>query len=127
MTQRENVVLVTYDSLRADHCGFAGYDRDTTPALDRLAAEGVVFENAVASGVPTIASMTAVLTGEHSLASPEIGFNTEQREQVTSRPTVAESSSNVPGTGGVMTLTRKRQGEQSCDRQDMGIAGEFAA
>jgi arylsulfatase len=66
------------------------YERDTTPALDQLAREGVVFENAIASGVPTIASMTAVMTGEHSLASPEIGFNKQQREQVTSRPTVAE-------------------------------------
>jgi arylsulfatase len=86
----QNIILVTYDSLRADHCGFMGYDRDTTPALDRLADDGLVFENATASGVPTISSMTSVMTGEHSLASPEIGFNDEQREQVTSRPTIAE-------------------------------------
>jgi len=85
-----NIVLVTVDSLRADHCGFMSYERNTTPALDQLAREGVMFENAIASGVPTIASMTAVMTGEHSLASPEIGFNKQQREQVTSRPTVAE-------------------------------------
>ena len=70
MSEHENVVLITYDSLRADHCGFMGYERETTPALDRLADESVVFENAVASGVPTIASMTSVMTGEHSLASP---------------------------------------------------------
>lgn len=85
-----NIILLTYDSLRADHCSFMGYERETTPALDRLADEGLVFENAVASGVPTIASMTAVMTGEHSLASPEIGFNDDQRKQVTSRPTIAE-------------------------------------
>lgn len=89
-TEQRNIVLVTYDSLRADHCGFMGYDRDTTPVLDEMAREGVVFENAMASGVPTIASMTSVMTGRHSLASPEIGFNTEQRDQVTSRPTIAE-------------------------------------
>jgi len=99
----ENVVLVTYDSLRADHCGFMGYDRDTTPALDRLAEDGIVFENAVASGVPTIASMTSVMTGEHSLASPEIGFNTEQREQVTSRPTVAELLSEAGYSTGALS------------------------
>lgn len=85
-----NIILVTYDSLRADHCSFMGYERETTPALDRLADEGFVFENAVASGVPTIASMTAVMTGEHSFASPEIGFNDDQRKQVTLRPTIAE-------------------------------------
>ena len=97
-----NVVLVTYDSLRADHCGFMGYERDTTPTLDRLAHDGVVFENAVASGVPTIASMTAVMTGNYSLASPEIGFDEAQCKQVTQRPTIAEVVSEAGyATGGL--------------------------
>lgn len=100
---QRNIVLITYDSLRADHCGFMGYDRDTTPALDELAEEGVVFKNAVASGVPTIASMTSVMTGEHSLASPEIGFNTEQREQVTGRPTIAEVLSEAGYSTGALS------------------------
>jgi arylsulfatase len=90
-----NIVLVTQDSLRADHCSFMGYDRETTPALDELAREGVVFKNAMAAGVPTIASMTSVMTGEYSLASPEIGFNNQQREQVTSRRTLAEALSEA--------------------------------
>lgn len=85
-----NIVLITIDSLRADHCGFMGYNRNTTPTLDRLAQDGMVFTNAVASGVPTIASMTAVMTGSYSLASPEIGFNEAQREQLTRRKTIAE-------------------------------------
>ncbi|WP_336000333.1 sulfatase [Halorientalis halophila] len=100
---QRNIVLITYDSLRADHCGHWGYERDTTPTLDRMAEDGVVFENAVASGVPTIASMTSVMTGEHSLASPEIGFNTEQREQVTSRPTIAEVLSDAGYTTGALS------------------------
>lgn len=91
----ENIVLLTFDSLRADHCGFMGYDRDTTPNLDRLAEDGLVFENAVASGVPTITSMTAVMTGQHSDTSPEIGFSSEQREQIASRPTLAEELSRA--------------------------------
>ncbi|MGQ5516923.1 sulfatase [Halococcus saccharolyticus] len=91
--EKRNVVLVTMDSLRADHCSFMGYERETTPTLDAMAAEGVVFENAIASGVPTIASMTSVMTGTFSLASPEIGLNEEQREQVTSRKTLAEALS----------------------------------
>jgi len=90
-----NIVLVTLDSLRADHCSYMGYDRETTPNLDNLARKGVVFEKAVAAGIPTIASMTSVMTGEYSLASPEIGFNKQQREQVTSRQTLAEALSNA--------------------------------
>jgi arylsulfatase len=98
-----NVVLVTYDSLRADHCGYMGYGRDTTPTLDRLAGDGLVFENAVASGVPTIASMTSVMTGRHSLASPEVGRTDEQREQVTSRPKLAEVLSREGYSTGAMS------------------------
>ena len=98
-----NVVLVTYDSLRATHCGFMGHERATTPTLDRMANNGVAFENAVASGIPTIASMTAVMTGEHSLASPEIGFNETQREQVTSRPKIAEVLSEAGYATGALS------------------------
>lgn len=41
-----NFLLITIDTLRADHVGTYGYPRKITPALDRLAAEGVLFENA---------------------------------------------------------------------------------
>ncbi len=42
----KRVVLVTIDTLRADHLGYMGYPRDTSPFLDRLAHEGVLFKNA---------------------------------------------------------------------------------
>ena len=41
-----SIVLVTIDTLRADHLGSYGYPRPSSPFLDRLAREGVVFENA---------------------------------------------------------------------------------
>jgi len=103
VTDRQNIVLVTLDSLRADHCSFMGYERETTPTLDAMAADGLVFENAVASGVPTIASMTSVMTGEFSLASPEIGLNEQQRAQVTSRKTLAEVLSEAGYTTGAVS------------------------
>ncbi|WP_158855667.1 sulfatase [Halorhabdus sp. CUG00001] len=62
---RRNVVLVTVDSLRADHCGFMGYDDDTTPTLDAMAEDGVVFRNAVAPGPSTSESMPAIFTGHY--------------------------------------------------------------
>lgn len=95
-----NIVLITLDSLRADHCSYMGYHRETTPTLDRLARAGVRYDNAVAPGVPTIASMTSVMTGEYSLASPEIGFSTLQREQLTARRTLAEALSEAGYTTG---------------------------
>ena len=66
-----NVVLVTIDSLRADHCGFMGYRRDTTPTLDRMAREGLAFENAIAPGPSTPESMPVVLTGSYPLDANE--------------------------------------------------------
>lgn len=62
---RPNVVLVSIDSLRADHCGHLGDDRGLTPALDALAEEGVAFRTAVAPGPQTFSSMPAIFTGHH--------------------------------------------------------------
>ena len=58
-----NVVLVTADSLRADHCGHLGCDRSLTPAIDALAADGVAFERAVAPGPRTPISVPESMTG----------------------------------------------------------------
>src|SRR5207237_5697329 len=43
---RPNVILITIDTLRADHLTCYGYTRPTTPVLDALAAEGVLFSRA---------------------------------------------------------------------------------
>jgi len=59
----QNIVLVSIDSLRGDHCGFLGDDRGLTPAMDRLAKEGVAYNNAVAPGPQTFSSMPSVFTG----------------------------------------------------------------
>ena len=44
--ERPNVLLVTIDTLRADHVGCYGYQAAATPTLDALAARGVRFETA---------------------------------------------------------------------------------
>ena len=59
----DNVVLVTVDSLRADHCGWHGYPKTTTPTLDSLAETGLSFEHAVAPGPRTPDSVPAFFTG----------------------------------------------------------------
>jgi arylsulfatase A-like enzyme len=61
--QVENVLLVSIDSLRADRVGAYGNPRATTPTLDRLAAEGVRFENAASPTSWTLPSHVALLTG----------------------------------------------------------------
>ena len=59
-----NVVLITIDTLRADHLGATGSPRDTqTPTLDALAGEGVRFANAISTVPITLPSHTSILTG----------------------------------------------------------------
>lgn len=58
-------LLITVDSLRADHLAQYGYDRDTMPALDRLADSGTVFENAFSNGPYTRISIPSFQTSHH--------------------------------------------------------------
>ena len=67
MMARKSVVLVTVDCLRADHCGFMGYRRPTTPFLDGLAAESFVFPTAIVTGVPTFYSFPGILASRYPL------------------------------------------------------------
>jgi len=60
MVQRQNVVLLTIDCLRADHLGFYGYDRDTAPFLSSLVSDALVFERAYATGPGTSVSFPSI-------------------------------------------------------------------
>src|SRR5438132_1219158 len=59
---RTNVVLVTIDTLRADHLGCYGNRTVRTPELDRLAAEGALFERCYAQAHLTLPSHLTILT-----------------------------------------------------------------
>jgi arylsulfatase A-like enzyme/Flp pilus assembly protein TadD len=61
--RRPNVLLITIDTLRADHVGAYGDTSARTPALDRLAAEGVRCADAIAAAPITLPSHASLLTG----------------------------------------------------------------
>ena len=58
-------LLISIDALRADHLGSYGYPRATTPNLDALAAQSVVFEHAYAPTPHTSYSVTSLMTGKY--------------------------------------------------------------
>lgn len=68
-----NVLLVSLDTLRADHVSAYGYPRLTSPHLDRLAAEGALFRNCTAPHIATHPAHTTVFTGvdvfEHQIVT----------------------------------------------------------
>jgi arylsulfatase A-like enzyme len=76
-----NVVLVTVDSLHADHVGCYGYDRDTTPNIDQLAAEGV-FVDTYANANATRASFPSILTSTYPLAYGGFDYLSDRRTMV---------------------------------------------
>jgi arylsulfatase A-like enzyme len=57
-----NILLISIDSLRADHLGSYGYERDTSPVLDRLAREGVRFDTVVSSTSWTLPAHVTLFT-----------------------------------------------------------------
>jgi arylsulfatase A-like enzyme len=65
--RRPNVVVVVSDTLRRDHLGTYGNDWIRTPALDRLAARSVVFDNHLIGSFPTMPARADLLTGRLSL------------------------------------------------------------
>ena len=67
MSEPLNIVLIAVDTLRAQQMHCYGYGRPTTPATDALAAEGVLFEDMVCSGIPTHPSFTTLYTGQHPM------------------------------------------------------------
>jgi arylsulfatase len=58
-----NIVLVTIDTLRADHLDAYGYARPTSPSLDAFAKDGVLFETAISAAPATQLSTASLLTG----------------------------------------------------------------
>lgn len=61
--RRLNLLLVTIDTLRADRLGCYGYSKVETPNLDRVARNGVLFENAIAQAPLTAPSHASMMTG----------------------------------------------------------------
>ncbi len=60
-----HVVLITIDTLRADHMSVYGYPRATTPRIQALADDGVVFERAIAQWPKTGPSMASAFIGQY--------------------------------------------------------------
>jgi arylsulfatase len=63
--RRPHIVLISLDTLRADRLGAYGCERPTSPVMDRFAAEGVRFAEAVAPSSKTATSHTSMFTGVH--------------------------------------------------------------
>jgi arylsulfatase A-like enzyme len=99
---KPNIVLVTMDTVRADHLSCYGYQRITTPNLDRLSQEGVLFKNAYATNSWTLPSHASIFTGmfptkhgaDHS-STPAQDIRTQKGEILRWKEMIAKSFSKL--------------------------------
>ena len=85
-----NVVLISMDTLRADHVGAYGYPRPVTPAIDRLAGDGVLFEDAIGQSAWTRPSHFSMFTGLYPIEHGVVGMAGRSR-LAEGTPTLASS------------------------------------
>jgi arylsulfatase A-like enzyme len=91
-----NVLVIVVDTLRADHLSAYGYSRATSPEIDRIAKQGILFENALAPCSWSLPSHASLLTGRYPL---EHGLDNVQpmpwldwgRESLNGYPTLGEA------------------------------------
>lgn len=74
-----NVILISLDTLRYDHCSFNGYERETTPFLSRLAKESIVFDRAYTTMSWTLIAHMSMLTGmyphQHGVMAADLALH----------------------------------------------------
>lgn len=67
------VIMFDIDTLRSDHLGCYGYGRDTSPAIDSIAAEGVRFEDYYCPNAPCLPSRASLITGQYGIRNGVVG------------------------------------------------------
>ena len=69
-----NILVFAIDSIRRDHMSCYGYWRLTTPNMDKLAAGGLLFENAFSAYIPTTPAYVSMLTGRDVIATQQVAL-----------------------------------------------------
>lgn len=69
-----NILIFAIDSIRRDHMSCYEYPRLTTPHFDRLAARGVLFENAFSAYIPTTPAYSSILTGLDVISHQQVAL-----------------------------------------------------
>jgi len=100
----KNVILITVDCLRSDRCGFNGHHRDTTPTLDKLATNSLIYDRCYATGPYTTESFPGMMAGQHSFNGTQYGDNVAYKALSSDTPTLAtELSANGYETAAVIS------------------------
>lgn len=71
------IIMISLDTLRASRLSGYGYTKPTSPHMDRIAAQGVLFEQAYAADIPTEVAHTGIFTGKIGLTTGVVSHGSE--------------------------------------------------
>ena len=94
---RLNVVLIGVDTLRGDHLGCYGYERNTSPKIDEFATRAVLFENVVAPSPWTLPSFTTVFTSLHPTQHGANGSRNALRANIPTLASILQANGYATG------------------------------
>jgi arylsulfatase A-like enzyme len=78
---KPNVIVILIDTLRADHLGFNGYERQTSPVLDKFASENLNFKYAYSSSAWTPPAVASIFTGVYASVHGHMPLKSEDDER----------------------------------------------
>jgi len=103
------IILLVIDTLRADHLGCYGYHRDTSPCIDKIASEGVLFEYAYPTDVPTQPSFTSMFTGMRGIETGIISHSRSENlpEEIPCFPEILSRNGIVTAAASTLYMMRR--------------------
>lgn len=125
--QRPNVILIVVDAMRPDHLGCYGYGRPTSPNIDSLAAEGVLFTNAISHAPWTKGSFSCMLTSLYPFQHGAVGWESVLSESLVTLPELLqERGYHTMALLSIATLSGRyqvMQGVQEIREPQLGASG----
>ncbi|MEM6456594.1 MAG: sulfatase, partial [Acidobacteriota bacterium] len=122
-----NVLIVTFDTTRADHLGAYGHRGARTPVVDGLAADGVLFEHTYATVPITLPSHTTIMTGKVPLTHGvrDNGLFTVGAEQETLAEILGARGYRTAAAIGAFPLTAQFGLDQGFELYDDHVSADF--
>lgn len=92
-----NIIIIGVDTLRPDHLGCYGYHRDTSPAVDKLALQGVLFENVISQSPWTSPSFASLFTSLYPTQTGLLWVGTSMRKTFPTFGTILKDNGYATG------------------------------
>jgi len=120
MKRKTSVLFITLDALRPEHLGCYGYKRNTSPNINRIAQEGIVFKQAIAQDTWTLPSMASILASAYSFSHNVAYFGDTIHNSFSTLPKVLKNNGYRTGFVGPYMLSMIKGFSRNFDLFDTG-------